>query len=354
MEEVLARVLRHYALGQPRAAQKIERGFVDENWIVDTDKGRCFVKRHHPIRSQPSVIRAQHALVQRLRRAGFPAPHILTTENDSTFLLLGGRLYEVQDYIQGEPYASEQPQHLEAAAETLGRYHTLVEGFAPRPLRGRKPLYCPDSLDAMLSRMWEGWQIEQDTVLIEIGREMKARAAMMAALFARHGALPQLIIHGDYWAGNLLLWGGRVVGVVDYDKASWQPRVAELAEALIYFASSRPGHLEYVAYPGFLRWEPLARFLQAYTRSADLVEAEIEALPTYVSYIWFLVSLKRLLEGVRTRYSPGLIDRLPMVSLQRPSHAAAALEEVLMLTDWAAANACQMGEVARSAVLERE
>ncbi len=351
MEEVLARVFSHYALPRPETAQQVAGGLVDENWVIDTDLGRYFLKRHHPFRSQPDLIRAQHSLVERLRKAGFPAPNILFTIAGDTLLILEGRVYEVQDYIDGEAYDPGRSAHLESAAQTLARFHLLVKDFAPPVLFARKALYGPATLDLFLGRLCDSWQLERDPDLARIARRLKIEADRLAVRFARHERLLHRVIHGDYWAGNLLFQGESVVGVVDYDKANWQPRLAEIAEALIYFTSVRHGSLQHVVYPGFLQWEALNCFLQAYTTVAEVSEAEILALPDYICAVWFSVSVKRLWQGMRTRYSPGLEERVLAEPPGRPPDALAALQEVLALIEWVTNHDQRMVEITRSVVL---
>lgn len=335
MEGEVARVLGYYRLGQVSAVRRIESGFVDEKWLVETDQGRYFLKRRHPRRRQSArVIHAQHELIQTLRQWGFPAPSVIPTLRGDTFLLLEGEQYEVQKYIDGGPYHQGRPEHLQAAARLLGSYHTLVEGFAPQALRERGVLYAPAKAREILRRLCESWQLEQDPHLAQIAWQMDTCVDQLADRFSRHGDLPYVVIHGDYHAGNLLFDGDRIVGVVDYDKANWQPRVAEMAEALIYFASPRPGHLKHLVYPGFLEWEPFRRFLQAYTRDGVLIEGEICALPDYICCIWFSFSLQRLWEK----------------SAQCPTQAAEALHEVLTLVDWALTRRAEMIKVAQAAM----
>ncbi len=331
MEGELKQVLRCYELGELRSARRLERGFVDENWVVETERGRYFLKRRHPRRRQAEqVIRAQHELIAHLRRAGFPAPVLVPAATGESFLALEGEVYELEEYIEGEPYRHDHPVHLEVAAWTLGRYHACVEGFDPPALREQGNLYCPENWQAVLQHLREAWQLDRDVGISRIAQRLESLAHDLAARFAGHGELPYLVIHGDYYAGNLLFDGDRVVGLVDYDKTGWQPRVAELAEALIYFASPRPGHMKHLVYPGFLVWEPFTRFVQGYACVIRLGENEARALPDYVWCIWFSVSLRRLLE------------RAP----RRPPEAVAALQEVLALANWARANASQMFEVA--------
>lgn len=333
-EAQLSQVLDYYDLGELNAVQRIESGFVDDNWLVDTDGGRYFLKRRHPRRRQSDrLVRAQHALIGWLQQAGFPAPTLVPTTSGETFLVSADELYEVEEYIDGEPYDHDRPEHLEAAARTLGCYHVCIEGFAPSALRERGRLYCPANSREILARLGAAWQFDRDPALMQLARQLREQVDDLEDRFARHEDLPCLVIHGDYYAGNLLFEGVHIIGVVDYDKANWQPRVAELAEALIYFASPRPGHLKHLVYSGFLDREPFARFLQNYACVVHLDEREVRALPDYICCIWLSMSLRRLLEGERPS----------------PAEALEALQEVLALGTWASVNAQQMVEIARSA-----
>ena len=239
----LNRVLSHYDIGEPYGARPVERGFVNEDWRVETSLGTYFLKHYHPSLYHPEIIRAQHALIAHLGGAGFPAPNILPTAGGDTLLALDGELYEIQTYIEGAFYDHECPAHFEEAARMLGRYHTCVTGFAPQTLRDLGELYSPIILHANLAALVDAWEIESDPGLAQIARQLAAHADDLTARFAAHGALPHLIIHGDYYADNLIFEGDCIAGVVDYDNARWQPRVVELAEVLIYFASPRPGRL---------------------------------------------------------------------------------------------------------------
>ncbi len=320
-EDELRRVLGRYDLGELRSARRVERGFVNENWVVETSQGGYFLKRRHSTLCQPVIICAQHALVEHLRQSGFPAPALVATVDGETLLILDGEFYEVQEYIKGAPYDHASPAHFREAASTLSLYHTHVQGFAPSALRDLGDLYSPAIVSANLADLTAAWELERDQNLAQFARQLEAHAGDLATRFADHGPLPHLVIHGDYYAGNLLFEDDRVVGVVDYDKTRWQPRVVELAEALIYFASSRPGHLKHLVYPGFLEWEPFTCFLHHYARATPLDENEARALPDYVRCIWLAISLQRLLEKGR-----------------RPAEALEALHEVLVLGDWARDN----------------
>jgi Ser/Thr protein kinase RdoA (MazF antagonist) len=333
----LEQVLCFYALGEVRNLRRAEGGFVDDNWIVESGSGRYFLKRRHPRRHQSEhLIRAQHELMAWLRQQGFPAPCIVPTIRGDTFLQLAGQVYEVTRYIEGVTYKRDRSDHLDAAARVLGRYHQCVKGFAPEAFLERDVLYDPVGAHWALDQLCRAWEVDQDPALAQVARRLRARVDDLAVRFARHGELCHLVIHGDYHGGNLLYCGDQIVGVVDYDKANWQPRVAEVAEALIYFAAPRTDQMVHLVYPGLLNRERFARFLRNYATAVDLEPDEAQVVPDYVGCIWLTMSLRRLWEREQNR----------------PAGAVQALHEALALGTWASINAPQMAQIAGTARAE--
>ena len=155
MQRDLERVLSHYPLGALTDARQVKLGFVSENWSMTTTQGHFFVKRRPPRRGQARLILAQHDLMEYLRRHGFPAPTLVKTLAGETLLAVDDQWYEIQKYIDGEPYDHDRPTHLEEAALTLGTYHSCVRGFAPAALCGLGELYTPRTVREMLRRLAE-------------------------------------------------------------------------------------------------------------------------------------------------------------------------------------------------------
>jgi Ser/Thr protein kinase RdoA (MazF antagonist) len=333
MESQLERVLRQYPVGSLTDARRLQQGSVNENWVAITPRGRFFVKRRHPSYHHQGLLRAQHALIEHLRRRRFPAPRIVRTLADETILTLNGQWYEIQEFIDGEPYDRHRAAHLEQAAVTLGMYHRCVRGFEAGAFRSLPDLYSPATANKLLQRLIDAGRPVRDSALSDVAGRLEAEVHDLADHFGGHPTPPRLVIHGDYYADNLIFSGDRIVGVVDYDRARLEARVAELAEALIYFASPQTPHLRHVVYPGFLEWEPFYRFLQSYGQAVSLRGEEAQALPDHISIIWLSWSLRRLLE------------RGP-----RPDGVAEALQEVCSLVDWARANGPQMVDAAQTAM----
>ncbi len=317
----IARVLAYYDLGELKNYRRVERGYVNQNWRVETTTGLYVLKRRHPSLKKSRLIGAQHALVQHLCRAGFPAPAIAPTRRGTTFLELD-ELYEVQDYVPGNPCDIGQPTHFTAAARVLGRYHNAVQGFDHPALRRRQERYGPTALREIIARLTANWRAETTAQLDLLLRELKEHARDLTTYFSQFGPLPQLVIHGDYYADNLIFQGDDVAAVVDYDLAHWCWRALEVAEALIYFAARRPGSLKHIVYLGVLDLEAVRRFLTAYADEVCLSPAEICALPHFIRAIWLCASLDP-----------------PLKSLMSIQDAPQALPEVLALANWARTHA---------------
>jgi hypothetical protein len=228
-----------------------------------------------------------------------------------------------------------------------------AKGFRSRILSAQGKLYCPERLNEILNKVLTGWKNNRyvDKLLARI----KTYAVNLSERFYAHPGLPELIIHGDYYGQNLIFRDRKIVGVVDYDKASWQPRVAELAEALIFFSSTARGTFKHLVYPGFISWKRFSKFLRHYASAftaagrcfpravqsqeepiTPLQPNELQVLPDYINCIWLTVSLQRLLEK-----DDALTD------------FAEALNEVLALADWSAKNAQRMINTSLNALKEK-
>lgn len=358
----LKRVLSYYDLGELKRTSRVEKGFVNDNWIVSTNRGRYFLKRRHSDLRNAELIRAQHAFIRHLRRSGFPAPEIFAIRSGETLLIEGGEYYEIQQYITGKPYDRTNAAHFTAAAAALGRYHASAQDFTSEDLLSLVSWYCPINLKTNLALLAQEMKSGTDKAIAHLLSQFASHANDLSSRLSSCEELPQIIIHGDYHAGNLIFKDDEIVGVVDFDKACRQARVVELAEALIFFASPRPGHMKHLVYPGFLEWDGVCRFLRDYAcalrpgensymhrvralpptakmlnresgEGALLGEDEVHALPDYIRAIWLCVSVRRLLEnGVFT-------DAI-----------TPALEELSTLTDWPTANRERLVEAGYAAI----
>jgi len=335
-EDEIVRVLTHYDLGAFRACRPVGHGYVNDNWFLETTTGWYFLKRRHPSLRDPARIRAQHALMDHLRRIGFPVPVVHRTRTGNTFLQLCGEIYEVHECIPGELCDPTRSAHFVAAARTLGWYHEAVRGFDHPVFHRLRKRYTSTRLMEILEGLTETWREHLTPEIRALLAELRRHARDLAHRFREFDSLPELVIHGDYYAENLIFRGDTLVGVVDYDRARWTWRVEELAEAVIYFTSERPGRLQHVVYPGVLDLDAVQRFLASCSQRTRLLDLEVRALPHVIRTIWLCAALAPPLR--------------PLLQLDEAPHV---LPEVLILAEWAETHVKEIVEAGLVAQAER-
>jgi Ser/Thr protein kinase RdoA (MazF antagonist) len=163
-------------------------------------------------------------------------------------------------------------------------------------------------------------------------QQIEAHADQLATHLVGLDSLPKLVIHGDYYAENIIVRDDIIAGVVDYDQARWCPRVQEVAEAVIFFARERTARFRHIVYSGVLNLDAVHRFLAAYADAVCLSGAELQALPHMIRTIWLCASLDPPLH--------------PRPSLDTDPQA---LYEALALADWAKTCAPEIRRAAASA-----
>jgi Ser/Thr protein kinase RdoA (MazF antagonist) len=210
----------------------------------------------------------------------------------------------------------------------LARYHTAVTGFDRRALHRIRARYGAQVLKRTIARLRYEWRGGVETTVERLCAPLDAHAADLEERLCDLDCLCELVIHGDYYADNLIMRDDEVVGVVDYDQAQWSWRALELAEALIFFAREREERLRQIVYSGVLDFEAVERFLAAYSRVVQLSDVEILALPQFVRLIWMCAALDP-----------------PLGPRPRAKEAAQVVPEVLYLADWAQAHSAKMQEI---------
>jgi homoserine kinase type II len=238
--------------------------------------------------------RYRHSLIDMLRANDFPTAGLIRTRNDDTLVEIDGRYYEVMEFLKGEDYNPARPQQLDSVGETLAQYHTLVRDW-PAPPDSAELRYSPESLMHLIETLLErdimgdlyeslSWYDAQVT---------KLRAALSSEEYLH---LPHLVIHGDMHRDNVLFQYDEVLALLDFDQVAWDTPVADLADALIAFASvDKPRALNWGVFPGPLHEARAERLLAAYGSVAPLSENEIAMLPILLEVHWLHAELGRVI-----------------------------------------------------------
>ncbi|MBN2563336.1 MAG: phosphotransferase [Phycisphaerae bacterium] len=284
--EELAIVLSNYDLGIVGGVREFPRGsHAAAKMVITTDKGKYLLKRRPKTEVDPYRVAFSHSLQSFLASRNFPLPHLIgTREHNNSMLKMGNSIYEVFEFIDGEPYDSGLVATYQSG-KTLGLYHQLVREYEPEwdPPHGH--YHDSKSVRAFFKPLAETL-VKTPSVrgkkqdLIELLKLLRS-AYTGAAKAANDLGMPKWetqIVHSDWHPGNMLFDKGHVVAVIDYDAARIQPRVMDVANGCTQFSFVAGGR-------DLSTWEDRTdhlrakRFLRGYDEMNLLSKAELEAVP---------------------------------------------------------------------------
>jgi aminoglycoside phosphotransferase (APT) family kinase protein len=161
-------------------------------------------------RTDPAVGGREFKLLRILAQSAFPSPGALMVDDAGGPF---GAPTVVMTRLPGQPLLAPRDltSYLRQMARTLAELHHLPTdelGFLPdqRDMVTRVLSQRPETDDALQLEVWE-------TAVAEWSRISQIREQ-------------RVLVHGDYWPGNLVWVRGRLTGVVDWE----QPRLGDLVK----------------------------------------------------------------------------------------------------------------------------
>jgi homoserine kinase type II len=289
----VARVLSYYNIGTLQSTNPACRGYVNETAFAQTTEGQFVVRRNHR-RLSETVHRYRHQLINHLREKHFPTPALMRTRDGDTLLELDGRFYEVMTFIRGEDFNHARPQQVVSVGATLARYHTIVHDF-PAPPDDVQMRYAPQGIlglaEMILERDFMG-----DLHECLSWYDMRTNYLRTVLPNETYAALPHVPIHGDMHRDNVLMAQDNVIAMLDYDQVAWDTPLADLADALVAFASvDKPDAVNWGVFDGPLDEERAEHLLTGYASVAPLSAAEVSMLPVLLEVMWLKSELGRVI-----------------------------------------------------------
>jgi aminoglycoside phosphotransferase (APT) family kinase protein len=249
--------------GELRRVSRLEGGISADIVLLEVARDgqvRKLVVRHHGhanLAANPRAAATEFALLQALRGTGIDVPEPCCIDET-------GEIYEqpfvVVEYIDGstDVGAAELSRCANVLAEALCAVHRTDLASLPR---------LPTATDVMGRHLAVG--SADDPASVEVGR---IRAALQRA-WPPAGINGRVLLHGDFWPGNVLWRDGRLVGIIDWEDAALGDPLADLGNT----------RLE-------LLWAAGADAMRAFTRRyLELNTLDVSALP-----LWDLAAALKL------------------------------------------------------------
>lgn len=184
---------------------------------------RKVVLRHFATHAAAELLHREFQRLQFLYTLRLPVPRpwalesVLLPEQNCPQTVL------VLDYLEGDPEFRQPPgaKALTQMAQLLAQLHRVrqQDHLASREL-------FPLRLEQVVL------ELQQPGVGDESLNESHIRAALRAAWpQIQAQSTETVLLHGDFWLGNLLWQEEQLAGLIDWEAAAWGPPLAELANA---------------------------------------------------------------------------------------------------------------------------
>ena len=210
-EGIAAAVAEHFPEARVRAIERLEGGVSAQVFRVDLLRAdgsdQSVVLR---VMGKSGLSSAQeYALLQALHAAGLPTPRPIRLDDSRRRI---DASYVLMDFVEG---SSDIPEglaeaHMDGMAETLARIHRTPTASLPE---------LPSRLDP----------VRELPAFLPDGAEWRPLRDHCAALAPNPFAEEPVLLHGDFWARNLLWKDGRIVAVLDWEDAALGDPLSDVA-----------------------------------------------------------------------------------------------------------------------------
>nr|WP_052325230.1 phosphotransferase [Hassalia byssoidea] len=253
--------------------QPTNQGTVNTTFFVETQTGKYVLKLYNDSITT-AQIEYEHSLLAylRSRNLSFVVPTPIPTSFGETLVIVKQNNSMLRVvlilFIVGNSSDRQNLAHTYAISQTLGELHHALAGFdsegkmAQLPAWGDlnhiHPLVTPLEVPKLLKLT-----LQQQHRLVKTFTEVIEAAPLLYKI------LPVQTTHADYLSPNVMLLENRVVGVLDFEFATFDLRLMDYVAALDHFTrfSGEAPSLEFVK-----------AFSTGYAKHVCLSQLEIEAL----------------------------------------------------------------------------
>ncbi|MEW6357562.1 MAG: phosphotransferase [Planctomycetota bacterium] len=282
-------VLANYDLGTVSKAHLSGGGTANVNTVIETERGRMFLRRRNPKYCTVDQLVFDHDLMRHLASKGIPGPLPMPTKKGRTWVQTDGGTFELHRFIDGHRHDRGNREQIKSAARELALFHLAGMNF--RCLASKawprydSPFLIRAAVASIDGRLSPDRHEDMEFVRRQVGKLAKDLPD------ERYAALPRYVIHGDYHPANMLFRDDAVAGIFDLDWASRQPRVRDLADGVLFYAAERASDIDgadIVSLTAAMTYneERIRLFLSTYHKTLPIRSEEMATLPQFLRARW--------------------------------------------------------------------
>jgi Ser/Thr protein kinase RdoA (MazF antagonist) len=225
-DEIAERLRDAYGFEEVTVGERLEGGYANDLLRVRGDDAIYVLRIKHPPIDEDDIA-WEHRLVRWLSER---LSVVVAPVDGGKLVRVGDRVGWLLPFIEGVPVDPGCEAHRLAAARGLGRLHRVGKDLAVAPRPRLRPLAELDWPPALVVPELQEWAARiADT---------RTWAISFVESIARERRLPVSVVHGDYFPGNVLVAGGELAGIVDWEESQVDWVTWDLASSLGAFCSA--------------------------------------------------------------------------------------------------------------------
>jgi Ser/Thr protein kinase RdoA (MazF antagonist) len=272
-----------YGLGRVERYEALTSGYLNNNYRVETERGRYFFKHH--IKARRASLDEQHRLLGVLKVAGVPVAVPLADSYGRTYVTVSHRPVSVFAWIEGSH--REGPaltyDECEAVGALLGQAHHALaaidvaaqQPFLLPPIRTERGLARAQKVRAAMASR-ESREPFDDLAEAYLDFAVEQLRSAPDVVGDDPCVTPWQLTHGDFNPFNVLFGPNDSLTIVDWDRVRVQPRLFELMRTLVLWLAD--------AETGSIDLESARRMMRGYLGQIDV---DARTLLDVVEYVWW-------------------------------------------------------------------
>lgn len=287
VDEIAGWLKKHFS-AELLSTKRVRRGLKNEKWIVETSKGRLFVKSYHPGRFKmhdPELRdKIENALQLQLLfyHSGGPCPEPLTLEGRCMHILPCGRYMTVMTCCPGAmvPAGMIGELRMHSLGRAAADMHAFWDSSAAIGFGAAVP---PGEPVWQLSReeMERSWEVNWNAARDSSERVRNALQLQKSIIDVLKNddftPLSAGWAHLDLWVDNLLFEGDHLTAIVDFDRTRYSFPALDLGRAVLSGTLSEHG----------FRKDAVVTFTEGYRSVRPLPRG---SLLRAIKYVWCIES----------------------------------------------------------------
>ncbi len=250
---------------KPEEIKIIPKGVINSNYFLNSSAGKYVFKVYNFKNKDEVGFEAE--VLEYLKDKDFPSPRLVRSSKNNLISEFEGRPCVVYGFIEGEPLEKIIPAVLSAIGRLEGRLHNVLSDFMPSVSKAT-------------------WEPEELMNLIKLNREKLLASALPGAgewldfveseigRYKFPGDLPVGITHQDIKPENIIIKGGHIVGVVDFDNSYIGVLLHDITTTIIWSCFT----------DGNLNQKLLNSYLEGYNKERKITVSERECLMDAIKF----------------------------------------------------------------------